>query len=67
MIEKILKVKWKWPPDVSIPINGINKLLDSDHENDNDKVEDEECGKTKGRVSRAVQVRLQYDFGRNIL
>jgi hypothetical protein len=46
-----MEAKWKWPPDVSISINGINKLSDLDHENHNDKVEGEECGKTKGRIS----------------
>jgi hypothetical protein len=47
MIEKIIQVKGKLPPDVNIAINGINKLSDSDKENDSDNAEEEQGGKKK--------------------
>lgn len=47
MIEKILKVKGKSPPDVNIAINGIDKSSDSDKENDSDDVEEEERRRKK--------------------
>jgi hypothetical protein len=47
MIEKILKVKGKSPPDVNIAINSINKSSDSDKENDSDNAEEEQGGKKK--------------------